>query len=947
MGNIPIKSSSFQELNELRIPYESMLAATNNFDPGNIIHKTLHNNYVYRGDLLWLRKRINVIVQRTECTTEDEILKMVSVLSRFKHKNIATFVGFCYRYGDSYIVTEGEVQGSLDQILNIVDVPSSSSKKNLVVHKVLTCSQRLKICLGAARALRHIHEWGAVHGVFMTNKILLDENFEAKVVGWVISYTDSDTLNKSLGPKSDVYSFGMVLIDLFCHEYAKLLRCGGDTELSGIDNTHFDNNIRKQIHSQALAILLESLNKCLNGQGEQRPSMDEVVKLLDRAFILQGYQERSFGLEYIKSATKNFSETYLIGSGGYGNVYKAELDIFDENTFLKIKGKKPEGTYMKRITVAIKQIKSDEKGHGEHGFFIEVDMLSKCEHPNIVSLLGYCNEDSELILVYEFVPNGSLEDYLIGINAKIYLNWVQRIKICLNIASGLDYLHTKFSEKKKIIHRDIKSANILLDENWEAKIADFGLSKFSHLNRSRSTMITNTIAGTDFYLDPEYMKTGKLKKECDIYSLGVVLFEILSGRLANDSIYCAENVKGLASVARKRFNEGTLNDIIDPKLLEEAEEIHGVNIVANQESLKVFAKIAFRCLAKTQDRRPTIKVIIKRLQTALNLQNHGANITVNRNDKKIEDFKIPLDEINLAIGVKDQDTCVGEGGFGVVYRGKLSERWLNRKVAIKFQKPKGDEEQMEINFRSELGMIFNFNHQNVIPFIGYCDEGNEKITVHDFAENGSLDDYLLIEDNRRCLTWAQRLRICLGAARGLNYLHSGLGEDKRVIHRDVKSGNILLDDNLEPKICDFELSISDSTIGQPYAHAYTHIAGTNFYIDPVYHEGGVLRKESDVYSFGVVMFELLSGMLVYNYRSFEDGKPPQSLLHHVRRYYDHRPELLIDPFIRDEINTLSFNAFKSTAIQCISFNSKERPTMDLIVDLLEEALDLQVNGIST
>ncbi|XP_071720221.1 uncharacterized protein [Rutidosis leptorrhynchoides] len=324
-----------------------------------------------------------------------------------------------------------------------------------------------------------------------------------------------------------------------------------------------------------------------------------------------------FKLDDIKTATENFADKYLIGYGTYGKVYKGELKLFDANISSGIEGKNPEKMHMKCNYVAIKHILNDEKGHGKQGFFLEIEMLGRCRHPNIVSLLGYCNEDSEMILVSEFVPNGSLYDYLENIKKETNPDWFQRINICLDIAYGLDYLHTNITDKEMIIHRDIKSANILLDKNFEAKIADFGLSKFYHENESRSTMITSTIAGTDYYTDPVYLRTRKLKKASDIYSLGVVLFEILSGRLANDELYCAENIKGLAAVARKCFNEGTLVKIIDPNLMEEGDELR---VGPNQESLEVFAEIAFRCLAKTQDKRPTIKVVIEELQNALNLQ---------------------------------------------------------------------------------------------------------------------------------------------------------------------------------------------------------------------------------------------------------------------------------------------------------------------------------------
>ncbi|GKC12298.1 protein kinase, ATP binding site-containing protein [Tanacetum coccineum] len=319
--------------------------------------------------------------------------------------------------------------------------------------------------------------------------------------------------------------------------------------------------------------------------------------------------------------------------------------------------------------------------------------------------------------------------------------------------------------------------------------------------------------------------------------------------------------------------------------------------------------------------------------------NHEAAFNNTKRFRKLEDSFIPLKDINMAIGVKGPETQIGDGGFGVVYKGQPSERWQNRTVAIKCLRP--ESYQGEYEFRNELNMIFSFNHENIIPYIGYCDEGNEKIIVYEFASNGSLDCHINDKNRRRCLTWEHRLKICLGAARGLDYLHSGLGEDNKVIHRDVKSGNILLDHNLVAKVCDFGLSKS-GLVNQLQTQVFTNAAGTNFYMDPVYHESGVLRKESDVYSFGVVMFELLSGMLAYNRRRLEDGKP-KPLINLVRRYYDYKPEMLIDPLIRDEIDSRSFDTYSKAAFQCISFNSKDRPTMEMIVDRIEEALEFHVS----
>ncbi|PWA61113.1 protein kinase-like domain-containing protein [Artemisia annua] len=296
----------------------------------------------------------------------------------------------------------------------------------------------------------------------------------------------------------------------------------------------------------------------------------------------------------------------------------------------------------------------------------------------------------------------------------------------------------------------------------------------------------------------------------------------------------------------------------------------------------------------------------------------------------------------MAVGNFSLDQLAGGGGFGSVYKGQLSERWQNRTVAIKRLNQKGYQGKNE--FRNELELIFRFQHVNIIPFIGYCDQGNEMIIITEYAVNGSLDRHLEDPKKRGGLTWEQRLRICLGAARGLDYLHSGSGKNKKVVHRDVKSGNILLGENLEAKICDFGMSRADPK-NKESTGIYTKAAGTSYYIDPVYQESGKLRTQSDVYSFGVVMFEMLSGLMAYRRKHFGDGKP-QYLINLVRRYYTGGLYILIDPLVKDQTDTRSFLTFQEIAYECISMNYKERPTMEMIIDRIEEALGYQENYLS-
>ncbi|GJS64465.1 protein kinase, ATP binding site-containing protein [Tanacetum coccineum] len=623
-----------------------------------------------------------------------------------------------------------------------------------------------------------------------------------------------------------------------------------------------------------------------------------------------------------------------------------------------------------------------------NSFKDELKIVSRLQHKSIIPFIGYCDDGGEKFLIYERADNGSLSTYLPE------LTWAQRLKICIGAAKGLKYLHSGLGEYESIIHGDFSSQNILVSENLKAKICGLG-SSFLVPRNNPDTKVYKKLVGRQ-EMDPVYRESYIPKVESNVYSLGVVLFEILTGKLVNTECRTQFDEAHLPKIIQNeehnnnKKNRGFLQKLTlrhkfpwvswdpsgptvvrsrdprGPTLVESLTKCDGdeeLNLMAlvrchygdgfkefidpqirdeiDVRSLHICKEIAYKCISYQIKDRPSLNKIIKRLEEASYIQNHRAPSTVTGQGlqhQKLEDFRIPLMDINSAIGVKGPETKIGDGGFGVVYKGQPLEHWQNRIVAIKCLHP--ESYQGEYEFRNELNMIYSFSHENIIPFIGYCDEGNEKIIVYEYASEGSLDCHLKDKKNRHDLTWELRLKICLGAARGLDYLHSGLGENNRVIHRDVKSANILLDHNFVAKVCDFGLSKYGPT-NQPQTQVYTNAAGTNFYMDPIYHESGVLRKESDVYSFGVVMFELLSGMLAHHQRRIGDDKR-KPLINLVRRYYDYRPDLLVDPLIKDEIDNRSFNAFREVAFQCISYNSKERPTMEAIADRVEEALELQV-----
>ncbi|GJW33113.1 protein kinase, ATP binding site-containing protein [Tanacetum coccineum] len=920
-------SPSEVNLEKLRIPREEI---DRNFDTGTVIEPPF---YGYRGDLSEPWSIPNVIMfpevdvksrwySECEGTFKSGFLYSdeLKILSRLHHENILPFIGYCDEedvffqhdvYGDKAILVYQDDEAfirSLDGYLNQWEM-----------HYDRSWGARLKICIGIANGLNYLHsgveEVGRViHNDMHAKNIMIDDNQEPKIMGFYhsvilpknqphvpVNFAEQTENNPDpicheiglLDTTTDVYSYGILMFEMLIGMPANEEKVIGDYKpqrLINIVRRCYDNRpeqlidpgLRDHIDRRSFQMFLDIAYRCISFNLKDRPTMDEVVKTINEALDIHNQRARSrnakFNLEHfeipieeINKATNYFQEQ--IENIGYSSrFYRGNL--YDR---------------WQKGPVIVKRC-------NDNFFNGELVIVSILQHENIIRFIGYCTEEKENIIVYECADNGSLSTYLHS------LTWAQRLKICIGAAKGLKYLHSGLGEYESVIHGEFSSENILISDNLEAKICGFGESFLVPRNHP-DTQVYEKLVGRQ-EMDPVYRESYIPKVESNVYSLGVVLFEILTGKLVYTKCDGDEELN-LMALVRHYYGDG-FNKFIDPQIRDEIDA----------RSLHVCKEIAYKCINYHIKDRPSLNKIIKRLEEALYIQNHRAPSTERSLQyQKLEDFLIPLSDINSAIGVKGPETRIGDGGFGVAYKGQPLERWQNRTVAIKCLRP--ESYQGEYEFRNELNMIFSFSHENIIPFIGYCDEGKEKIIVYEFAING--------------------------AAKGLDYLHTGLGEDNRVIHRDIKSGNILLDHDFVAKVCDFGLSKSGPT-NQPQTHVYTNAAGTNFYMDPVYHESGVLRKESDVYSFGVVMFELLSGMLAYNRRRVEGGKP-KPLVNIVRRYYDYKPDLIIDPLIRDEIDNRSFNAYREVAFQCISFNSKERPTMEMIVDRVEEALELQCAAI--
>ncbi|KAL9298063.1 hypothetical protein ACSQ67_023959 [Phaseolus vulgaris] len=291
-----------------------------------------------------------------------------------------------------------------------------------------------------------------------------------------------------------------------------------------------------------------------------------------------------YSLRQIKGATNNFDPANKIGEGGFGPVYKGVLSDGD--------------------VIAVKQLSSKSK-QGNREFVNEIGMISALQHPNLVKLYGCCIEGNQLLLIYEYMENNSLARALFGEEEqKLHLDWPTRMKICVGIARGLAYLHEE--SRLKIVHRDIKATNVLLDRDLNAKISDFGLAK---LDEEENTHISTRIAGTIGYMAPEYAMRGYLTDKADVYSFGVVALEIVSGK-SNTKYRPKEEFVYLLDWAYVLQEQGNLLELVDPSL----------GSKYSQEEAMRMLSLALLCTNPSPTLRPNMSSVVSMLEGKIPIQ---------------------------------------------------------------------------------------------------------------------------------------------------------------------------------------------------------------------------------------------------------------------------------------------------------------------------------------
>ncbi|GKA94184.1 kinase-like domain, phloem protein 2-like protein, partial [Tanacetum coccineum] len=605
-------------------------------------------------------------------------------------------------------------------------------------------------------------------------------------------------------------------------------------------------------------------------------------------------------LESIISATNNFDEENVISTSDIGKRYKGQLFLFGE-----------------LIDITARRL-NKERTNREQLFWMEISMLSSLKHKNVVSLVGFCDEDDDkIIIIRNETAKGMLKNYL---SDSMMLTWVRRLEICVGLAHALSYIHYDEPRDFSVIHRFIDSSRVLLNDEWEPKLSAFEHSMKIKASQRHHSFHTNRVKGVIGYVDPTYLETNRVSHKSDIYSFGIVMFELLCGR---ESIIDSDTNNYLAPLAATRYREKRLDEIIDWDLWKQMDS----------QSFNIFAEIAYDCLNEEQSQRPNIDDIVPRLEKALQLAR--GNRPIHSSPNHLAHLRIPLEDIESATNYFGYKNFIREDGLGKRYEGQLS--WSGELIDITARRLMNKEwdDETEQQFWMEISMLSSLKHKNLVPIVGFCNEVDAETIIYKDISMGRLENYV---SDPMLLTWVKRLKICVRLARALSYIHYDEQRDFSVIHWNISSYTVLLDDDWEPKLSDFLHSMKIKTSERHHSFHTDSIWSTKGYTDPTCLETGTVNHKSDIYSFGIVLFELLCGRK--SIINDHDNKylAPVAMFHYREKILND----IIDPDLLKQMDLESFNVFAKTAYDSLNEERSRRPDIVEVVTRLEEALKLQL-----
>ncbi|CAN1179933.1 Probable serine/threonine-protein kinase PBL3 [Linum perenne] len=356
-----------------------------------------------------------------------------------------------------------------------------------------------------------------------------------------------------------------------------------------------DDHHKSSTDSQDIPVLgcseVQERKSNVNSSSRQKSKKESLLHSRSEGDILSCPNLKSFTFAELIEATRDFNPDTEIGEGGFGFVYKGWID---EQTGAPARGKSGK-------VVAIKKLKPDGfQGHKE--WLSEVNYLGRLHHPNLVKLIGYCLDGDNRLLVYDYMPKGSLEDHLFDSGGEP-LSWTTRMKVAMGAARGLSFLH---DSEQQVIYRDFKASNVLLDSDFNPRLSDFGLAKAGPTG-GRSHVSTQVL-GTRGYAAPEYIATGRLTTKCDVYSFGVVLMELLTGRQVVDKTKVGVEQNLIEWVRPYLNDKRKLFRVMDTKLQGQYP----------QKGAFMVAFLALHCLgdAKVRPTMPEVVTILERVMSA-------------------------------------------------------------------------------------------------------------------------------------------------------------------------------------------------------------------------------------------------------------------------------------------------------------------------------------------
>ncbi|KAF5768291.1 putative protein kinase RLK-Pelle-L-LEC family [Helianthus annuus] len=706
------------------------------------------------------------------------------------------------------------------------------------------------------------------------------------------------------------------------------------------------------------------------------------------------HSPKTFTYSELYIATKGFSEDQILGSGGFGRVFRAVLP--SDGTLAAVKCLTETGSRF------------------EKSFAAELVAVAHLRHRNLVPLRGWCVNNDQLLLVYDYMPNRSLDRLLfrrVGNNKNLAappLDWDRRMKIVKGLAAALFYLHEQL--EAQIIHRDVKTSNVMLDSNFNARLGDFGLARWmehelgygirtpSMGDNSLRLADTTSIGGTIGYLPPEsFEKKTVATAKSDVFSFGIVLLEIASGRRAVDLTLPDDQII-LLDRFRKLSDEKMVLQAADSRLSDGSYNLH---------EMENLIHLGLLCTLHDPQTRPSMRWIVEALSGGIgatlpdlpSFKSHPSYISVTRSTTSTSgttaaattitistsfgiasssstafasakeeslyitaqqeqsdnsggnDFmtataqlsrrqnaflmvepprEITYKEIISATDNFSDSNRLSEVDFGTAYYGVLD----NHDILIKRLGMKTCP-ALRLRFANELANLGRLRHRNLIQLRGWCTEQGEMLVVYDYSANRLLGQLLSHHNHRKSnfLRWNHRYNIVKSLACAIRYLHEEWEE--QVIHRNITSSAIYIDPDMNPRLGSFALA-EFLTRNEHGHHVVIDkkvcVRGIFGYMAPEYMEQGEATPMADVYSFGVVVLEVVSGRMAVDFRR------PEVLLVKKLHEFESRNrnyDEIVDPRLDGEYNRKELGRLVKLAMACTQSNPNLRPTMATIVSILD------------